>query len=1194
MAVSHVMQVNGDGACDVVVCSVDKGIGVILNDGNGHFGDIQWVDLNGFDGSSIYFASGDLDNDGDEDLVAVKSSTWVRVYINSGQGTFSTPQMVLSPVSTLRFLILADLDGDGVLDLLMNDQFDDQVLWYHGLGNGLFGLSAVSISTSDIVWSGCVADLDADGDNDLVGATNGLYGWAANDGGGTFGAWQTIGSATSEEEVRTADLDGDGDPDVLGITDGNTSLWWPNDGSGQFGPQQVIATSLDGLEANLVADLDGDGDLDVLPSGGLHSWYTNNGSGQFTLAQTITTADLGVCKLADVDADGDMDLLELNRQLSWYANDGNGGMGARTMIIANVYQSSVMRSADLDGDGDEDLVANSLGLGPRVMYYMNTGDGTFGIAQMACDTMSSQDVRVADIDNDGDADIAIMGYGHTIWLSNDGAAHFTYAQSFTTPSYPRQLVLEDMDGDGDRDMAYSDLNGDGVFLRLNDGTGLFGLEQTISGNFPSPEGVGACDVDTDGDLDLITCSQGTHAFVWFENNGSGSFSTEQLIWTPTYWIEMVDLECADVNGDGATDLVYFSPDLSGMVWRPNTGGGTFGAEVWLFQPEGVTTMTAAQDVDQDGDQDLFFGSYEPDIIYWVENDGSGSFSQPMMIDAMVTSAPRNIYARDLDLDGDLDLVTGLGASVQWYESFIDSPYQVQGAAFHDLDEDGVQDVGEGPLGFIPVHADPMASTVLADPGGAYTIFCDTGTYVVSVTFPNSWWGLTTDSASYHAELSTLDPISTGNDFGYAVLVDTTILVPGFTQGAALCGDTNMLWFNVMNQGTTNPSGTLCATVDTLYTFINSVPPPVSINGNTYCWTFDSLYFYSQYQVGIEVVMPDASSLGTQMVGSITVTEEDTLGAPVQVFTGAWGATVTCAFDPNDKQVSPAGYGDAGAVDIATEHVEYTIRFQNTGNAPATNVMLTDLFDPGLGLASLEVLGYSHTPTAMLIGPDGELVVRFDGIQLPDSGANFTGSQGFFRFGIDLLPGQPHGTLITNTASIFFDNNPPVITNTTHTTLVDCDLWEPTIVSSGWEALMATAGDSYQWYLDGLPVAGATEQLFFLTTNGSYTVEVTSEFGCVLLSDPFQLTTVSIEEQHELGIAVVPNPLTDQARLVFSEVLTPGHVVDVIDLQGRVLRTMKGSGTDQLMLDRAELASGLYLVRVTKEGVQQGSIRFVVQ
>ena len=64
--------------------------------------------------------------------------------------------------------------------------------------------------------------------------------------------------------------------------------------------------------------------------------------------------------------------------------------------------------------------------------------------------------------------------------------------------------------------------------------------------------------------------------------------------------------------------------------------------------------------------------------------------------------------------------------------------------------------------------------------------------------------------------------------------------------------------------------------------------------------------------------------------------------------------------------------------------------------------------------------------------------------------------------------------------------------------------------------------------------------------------------------------------------------------MFSEVLTPGHVLEVIDLQGRVLRTMNGSGSDQVLLERNGLASGLYVVRVNKEGVMQGSIRFAVQ
>lgn len=139
-----------------------------------------------------------------------------------------------------------------------------------------------------------------------------------------------------------------------------------------------------------------------------------------------------------------------------------------------------------------------------------------------------------------------------------------------------------------------------------------------------------------------------------------------------------------------------------------------------------------------------------------------------------------------------------------------------------------------------------------------------------------------------------------------------------------------------------------------------------------------------------------------------------------------------AWDPNDKQAFPAGYGPQHAIDKNTS-LKYRIRFQNTGTAPALDVQIKDVLSPHLDLFSIELLGASH-PYNWNIGNNNTLVVNFPNINLPDSTSNEPASHGYVDFRIRQQPNNSVGTVINNSAEIYFDNNPAVITNTVFHTI----------------------------------------------------------------------------------------------------------------------------------------------------------------
>lgn len=172
--------------------------------------------------------------------------------------------------------------------------------------------------------------------------------------------------------------------------------------------------------------------------------------------------------------------------------------------------------------------------------------------------------------------------------------------------------------------------------------------------------------------------------------------------------------------------------------------------------------------------------------------------------------------------------------------------------------------------------------------------------------------------------------------------------------------------------------------------------------------------------------PDIGLLGTTLNSSATVTTANA-DASTANNTVLLPVLVTGAYDPNDKLAqTSSGYSDELYYIDVDQWIDYTIRFQNTGTDTAFNIVITDTIATELDLATLIPGAASHTDELSIRGGN-VLRYAFHNIQLPDSNVNEPRSHGFVKFRI--RPSQPlvPGTAIENAANIYFDFNPPVIT-----------------------------------------------------------------------------------------------------------------------------------------------------------------------
>jgi hypothetical protein len=651
-------DVDGDGDLDLVCGNFEESNSLYLNEGGTLARTPAWSSPSAEPTYAV--ALGDLDADGDLDLVCGNYGESNTLYMNEN-GTFS-PRSSSFPMGHTRSVALGDMDADGDLDLVCGNFGERSTLFLNEAGT-IASSPAWSSDAGAFTSSVALGDVDGDGDLDLVCGNyderNTLY---KNEGGSlaTTPAWSSD-AAELTSSVALGDVDGDGDLDLVCGNSGESTLY-RNEGG-------VFATSAAWFSAPAeptasvaLGDVDGDGDLDLV-CGNLwendashvrNTLYVNDGG---TFAATpawfsTSTERTRSVALGDVDGDGNLDLVCGNYRESNTLYLNEGGSFAMTPVWSSSSGAATVAVAlgDVEGDGDLDLVCGNFGESSTL--YANEG-GTFTGASSTLPAQQTRSVALGDVDGDGDLDLVCGNYGERSMLHVSDAGSFatTPAWSSEATQLTASVALGDVDGDGDLDLVCGNY-GERSTLYVNEG-GSFATTPAWSSSLQARTfAVALGDVDGDGDLDLVSGNFQERNTLYL--NEGGIFGTTPA-WSsaPAEWTYAVAL--GDVDEDGDLDLVSGNSGESNTLYV-NEGGNFGRTPAWSSSREAATTSLALGDVDGDGDLDLICGNYRESNTLFVNEDGT------LATTPVASSSPAEptyaIALGDVDGDGDLDLVRG--------------------------------------------------------------------------------------------------------------------------------------------------------------------------------------------------------------------------------------------------------------------------------------------------------------------------------------------------------------------------------------------------------------------------------------------------------------------------------------------------------------------------------------------------------
>ncbi len=818
-------------------------------------------------------------------------------------------------------------------------------------------------------------------------------------------------------------------------------------------------------------DMDNDGDIDIISRTGFDVQSIDNiGYNFFTVRGGIGSGSYSnAMKIVDLDNDGLHDILYgAVNEIYWVKNLGGGVYSSPRDVTPGWYSRlnpSRIRTADIDNDGDQDIIYGSDDY--KVIWHENYGSGTFSFAKIIHQGSGAgitlvEDIAVKDFDGDGDIDIVAVYDGKLGWFENLGGSNFSSENIINSNFSCERIELEDIDNDGDIDIVAVFIGS--IIWIENQNNNFFVIRNigSVSNNQHRLYEVGLIDLGNDGDQDIILPVNTAGMLIFYENLGVGNFANAQVI-DSGFAQGTSRIHIIDMDGDSNEDILLGTSPLSfgdygDIRWYKSIYGNVRGGLykdynancIWdnlevgisgrsgIINPGGIVVVSSAS------------GLIELDSLpvgnYTITVDSTNGWTPS----CSVTQSFSVVHSDSITIIPHFGFLANKSCSEP--EISIHAPFLRPGFSNQNI--------------YVQLKNGIQATNILNNI--FVLIEIDSLFHVNSISVPYNNLG----NNRYRVIMQPLYP-GQSNTFK----IEGTVS-PNSILGQSLCMEAKLIYIDscVLDSALNQTIGMSCSTT---YDYSNLTVNSYCIQedsicfvvqnteGNMTCWSQVRLYIDGQFVLLDSVLLntnetdtfcfagdgrtwrmevdqhplhPGNSQPSTtiELCGNannwtpnlVNVLPHDDADPTVDIYCGL----VRGSYDPNDKTGYPLGVGTTHDI-LPNQKMEYRIRFQNTGTDTAFTVVIRDTLSTDFDIFSVQPGVSSHDYTFRMYGPR-VLEWTFNNIMLPDSNVNEPLSNGFVVFEVNQQPNLVNGTILENSAGIYFDFNAPVITNTSQHTIDD--------------------------------------------------------------------------------------------------------------------------------------------------------------
>jgi uncharacterized repeat protein (TIGR01451 family) len=646
-----------------------------------------------------------------ENIPGVGSRAFVSVMLGNGDGTFQGRVTLPLATQSPGGLLVRDFDQDGMPDVLLVEGVERRVAFFRGRGDGTLA-AAVYSGTTDQGDSLQTADLDGDGKLDIVvnniaqqslSVLNGV-------GNGTFGTATIIaGAGADNEDLVLFDIDKANRADIVAAGYGTYSVRvWLNDGAGHFPGAAIVTNSVVQPAGVYAGDFDGDLVPDLVVGGAqAGAFLKGNGNGSFVVpgpAQQFLFDQYGGRKYSDnvtpdLDGDGNLDFVltfpqAQHNYVGVGLGDGAGHFAIRQYVASPGPDDSANAGADgtatfsvvvhdFDGDGQQDVsvsTANGSGRPGDISILFGAGNGilrapvVYPTAFTASQSRQDTPIALADFTGDGKTDVAFLDYSTIEVLPGNGDGTLGAGAQVIGPSgnWTGCLKSADFDKDGKPDLVFLNF-GLSTVVGFNNGDGtyaLVGSSPSDASYAPRNVAIGDFNGDTYPDLAVYTWRPGSlfHADVFLYVPGTPRTFARSANFPATDFgayagFDYTGIAAGDLDNDGKTDILTMSSvggpgDTQRILFLRGKGDGTFFAATIVGSNVSRIYEIKIADLNHDSDKDAVLSG---DGNTWVLlSNGNGTFAAPVAY-PMVGSG-QYVTLDDFDGDGELDMAVAVSGS----------------------------------------------------------------------------------------------------------------------------------------------------------------------------------------------------------------------------------------------------------------------------------------------------------------------------------------------------------------------------------------------------------------------------------------------------------------------------------------------------------------------------------------------------